>query len=232
VGLLEVGAQVQELIGMRFITTISLLFILTIGAWAQSFPMTDEAKKDPSFLAFRQNLQAIVKKRDWNELLKHVDPQITYTYGLGKPGPQGFKQFWTSESRNLWLELGTALNRGGKFSESKSFTAPYYTTSCWPKDKDEQAWAAVVGNDVPVYVAADKKSRELKGLSYQLVEVAPQEKFDPKWTKILLPKDYQNALKIESGYIESKNIGRLLDYHAEFVKKNGRWWLTTFAGGC
>lgn len=224
--------MLQEVARMRLINILVVLFILTVGAWAQSFPMTDEAKKDPSFLAFRQNLQSIIKKRDWNELLKHVDPQITYTYGLGKPGPQGFKEFWTSESRNLWPELSTAIDRGGKFNEDKSFTAPYYTTTLWPKDRDEQTWAAVVGNDVTIYVAADKKSRGLKGLSYQLIEVAPQDKFDPKWTKIVLPKDYQNALKFKWGFIESKNIGRLLDYHAEFSKKNGRWLLTAFTGGC
>ncbi len=216
---------------MRLITIISLLFILTVGAWAQSFPLTDEAKKDPSFLAFRKTLQSIVKKRDWNALLKHVDPQITYTYGLGKPGPQGFKEFWTTESRNLWPELGAALDRGGKF-ENDGFIAPYYTTSCWPKDKDELLWVAVVGNDVPIFVEPDKKSRELKGLSYCLVELAAMEKHNPNWVKIELPADYKNALKFRWGYIESKYVGRLLDYHAQFVKKNGRWMLTSFTGGC
>ena len=218
---------------LLFLLVAVALFIAP--AIAQSFPLHDDGVKDPSFQKFRQSLQKIVKNRDWKALSEALDPKIVYSYGIDKPGREGFLAFWKQPGRDLWSELGLILERGGRFDDKRQhFLAPYTYSCDWPKGKGEDC-ATLVGQQVPIYEKPDKSSRSFKPLSYYMVRIHQSQdpyKSDPKWTKIYLPSDYQNALKIEAGYVETKFVAQPTDYHADFQYKNGRWMLSEFTGGC
>lgn len=210
--------------------TLLLILALALAASAQSLPFQDEASKDPTLVKFRQSLQKAVAARDWKALTPLLAPDLTYTFGLGKPGPQGFREFWDRPGRDVWKELATVLRRGGAFDGPSTFWAPYWYRR-WPEDKPESEWAMLVGENVPFYLEPNLKSHQYKGPSWWLARVANQEKYDPKWAEIYLPAEYQNALKVERGFVERKHVAHLLDYRAQFEKKKGRWWLTTFVAG-
>src|SRR4051794_4851034 len=89
----------------------------------------DEGPKDPSFLAFRNQLIDAVKRRDHRFLLSHLDPHILTSplavlSGTGGRGIIRFKKQWhpdDSESE-LWPQLIKILALGGSF---KRGAAPY-----------------------------------------------------------------------------------------------------------
>ena len=54
----------------------------------------DEADKEPGFADFRGKLLAAVERRDVTFLVKHLDENITYSFGPDEPGPEGFMKAW------------------------------------------------------------------------------------------------------------------------------------------
>lgn len=210
--------------------SLFIVLALALAAGAQSLPFVEQSSQDPSLAAFRKSLQKAVAARDWKALTPLLAPDITYTFGLGKPGPKGFRAFWDRPDRNVWKELSTVLQRGGALDGPSSYWAPYYYRQ-WPEDKPESDWVVLAGEDVPLYPEPNLKSHQYRGPSWWLVKVARPEKYDPKWVEIYLPADYQNALKFERAFVERARVGHLLGYRAQFEKKGGRWLMTTFVAG-
>lgn len=204
-----------------------LLLALTLGTAVLAASLgvlepVDEAGKDPSFLAFRTKLLAVVQKRDVAGLKAIVDAKIDYSFGADPPGWAGFKKFFEPErpDSEFWGELAKVLSHGGAFMKDGGFQAPYYSAR-WPDDLDPFQNGAILGEDVKIRAQADPGAKPVAELSYNLVEVAEA---GPEWVKIKLP---QGGV----GYVARSDYGSPVDYRAFFEKTSGQWKMTTFIAG-
>ncbi len=194
----------------------------------------DEAKKDASFLAFREKLIAAVKKRDTKYLLGIVDRDIKLSFG-GDEGIEDFKRIWKISSPNskLWDELLTALTNGGRFDkEGKNtyFAAPY-SFNGFPDDLDVFEYQLIFGNNVNLRVKPDLQAKVIDRLSYNVVKVDYQNSVGDKkndgeylWLKV-------ETLGGKKGFVNAKFVRSPIDYRAIFEKKGGNWKMTAFIAG-
>jgi hypothetical protein len=195
-------------------------------------PPVDEASKDPSFVAFRDELRKIVRARDTKRLLAVVDPKIRASFGPDN-GIEGFRKMWKLDSGDsaLWLELGRVLELGGswqKASEGERFVAPYVFAN-WPESADAFESLAAVCPDTIVRESPDANAKAIARLQWHIVTIAkndPRRKGDRNsaWRRVVLPDERE-------GWVESNCLRGQLDYRAGFEKQNGKWRMTYFVAG-
>ena len=121
------------------------ILLLILCCFASAAPQeryllpVDDAKKDPSFFAFREKLIAAAERRDAAFILSILDPKIELSFG-GDAGIADFKRIWkiTSKASEFWNEFLPVIKNGGSFSgqgSERGFFAPY-TFSDFPEDLD------------------------------------------------------------------------------------------------
>ena len=183
----------------------------------------DEGSMNPGFLAFRNQLQAIVAKRDTAALLEILHPEIRASFGSDH-GIQAFKALWNLDAppSELWKELGTVLELGGTFSDPSTFTAPY-TFSRWPDEVDSFDYMAVVGTNVRIRTEPATESPILATVSYAILEVNLGAKPVDGWTAV--------KFNGSRGYVSSRYIRSPIDYRARFSFSEGRWRMIFFLAG-
>jgi hypothetical protein len=190
----------------------------------------DDARKDPSFARFRQDLLVALKRKDASFLLKIVDPNIRNGFG-GNDGIAAFKKDWRlSDPRSpFWETMTRTLSLGGSFQtegKDKTFWAPY-TYSNWPESRDAFEYAVVTDAQVAVRSQPTDKSPVLETLRYNFVrplDVTPAQGKPRPWTKVKTDSG-------KTGYIPTKSLRSSLDYRAGFTKINGNWRLVIFVAG-
>ena len=139
----------------------------------------DEAKSNPSFLAFRTRLVDAVKRKDAAFVLSVVDSQIRINFGDGG-GIAAFKKEWKNlgPSSRFWDEFGPVISNGGRFSKEAderdgTFWAPYVFDQ-FPPELDATEYAAIFGNNVNLREAPDLNSKVVTRLSYNIVRIEPE----------------------------------------------------------
>ena len=195
----------------------------------------DDAKKDPSFLAFRTALIAAAERRDANYIYSIVDRNIKLGFG-GEDGIGNFKKTWklTNKDSEFWAEFLTVIKNGGAFSEKgRLFTAPY-TFSSWPEDIDAFEYLAVFGNNVNLRDAPSKDGKVIGSLSYNIVRVdseksvmsnaARDEDRRFTWYKV-------TTLGGKEGFVSADFVRNSIDLRAGFEKVRGKWRMTFFLAG-
>src|ERR1041384_1016151 len=137
---------------------IFFLFILTAAISSTSFAQeryvkpADEAKKDPSFFAFREKLIAAAKKKDSKYLLSIVDPDIKNGFG-GDDGIKEFTSRWDfggPDNDDFWDEFLPVITNGGSFLKTNGnsiFFAPY-VFNAFPEDLDVFKYRVITGKNV------------------------------------------------------------------------------------
>lgn len=208
----------------------ALLTVPGLAAPPRLVPM-DEARKDSAFLAFRDRLSAIVRKKDADALLALVDPDIEYTFGIGSgPGRSGFKKEWKLDGKSqsdLWPLLRQVLDLGGSFQEDgRAFEAPY-VFSCWPEQYDSFTHGAITTSDAALRAKPGVVGKPLATLSYTVVQVVDGErvaKDGRKWVKVAVPGGPQ-------GYVDAQHFRSPIDYRARFERRGGDWRMTSFVSG-
>lgn len=204
--------------------SIPLLFVLALAVAAPLGVLkpVDQAARDPSFLAFRNDLLTVVKKKDVPGLKAVVGEKIEYSFGAEEPGWKGFKQHYEPEvpTSELWPELYKVLTHGGSFGKDGGFQAPYYSSN-WPENLDPYRHGAILGEHVNIRAEADPGSKVVTMLSYNLVEAVD---VGPEFVKIKLPQG-------GTGYVSQQFFGHPVGYRAFFQKKGGAWKMTTFIAG-
>jgi hypothetical protein len=214
-----------------------LTFILILAAAAAAFAQerfvkpVDEANRDASFAAFRDQLIKAVEARDGAFVVSVVDPKILLGYG-GENGIANFKKTWRPERRNslLWEELLPVLKNGGKFS-NREFQAPY-VFSAWPEDLGSFDYQAIFGSDVNLREAPSTDARVVTRLSYNVVEVDFEKSVAKKggvengyeWLSV-------KTLGGKRGFVKSEYVRSPIGYRAGFAKKGGKWKMTFFLAG-
>ncbi|GMV99300.1 MAG: hypothetical protein AMXMBFR84_04390 [Candidatus Hydrogenedentota bacterium] len=197
----------------------------------------DEGPADKSFAAFRDSLSKVIDKRNVDELLKAVDPDIKCGFG-GDDGVIAFVQTWELKTEpaksRIWQELREVLRLGGAFMDfdgDKLFIAPYTHTE-FPGELEPYEFGLVTGAGVRIRSEPGSKSKEVAKVSYAAVrfldDAEPKEESIGDetfpWRKVALADGTQ-------GYIWGKYVRSPIDFRAGFSKKSGEWRMTFFVAG-
>jgi hypothetical protein len=193
---------------------------------------------DPSFLKFRERLIDAVERRDGEEIVRHLSPDVMNSFG-GKGGIDEFREKWTLErdGSEFRKEFGEAIGLGGAFMDEKRsvFCAPYVAAN-WrtvapqlEKYDAETVFAAVIVPDAQLQSKPDENSQAFAKLSHDVVKIN-----DPKAYWAARHQDAFIAVtQIEgkSGYIRRRQLRTPVEYSACFENKNGSWQITKFTAG-
>lgn len=212
----------------------SLLFFVAafnISAQERFVLPVDEAKKDSSFVAFRQKLIEAVKKRDQKFIIGILDRNIRNNFG-GDGGIDEFKEIWKIDSPKsaFWDEMLTIITNGGVFFDKSTFIAPFSTEN-FPRDLDAFEHQIIFGNNVNLRFEPKSSSKLIAQLSYNVVKVD----FDNS-VKRKASEDKYLWLKVETlggkkGFVNAKFVRSPIEYRAIFEKTNGKWRLGAFISG-
>ena len=188
-------------------------------------PPVDEATRVPSFYEFRNRLKGIVKDKNADLLLSHVDEKIQFNFGAGGEGRRNFEKEWKLEKNakasKVWRELAKVLTAGAIFHNEKNFTVPYYTDK-WPGELDPFEFGLVLGERVDVRKAPEVDSPRVKEVSYLVVKRVGDAK--KGWSEVELPTG-------EKGFVPEVKLRSAVGYRAEFQLKKDRWMMTIFVAG-
>lgn len=209
-----------------------LLLALLLGASPASakftevkIPPVDEATRVPSFYEFRDRLKGIVKAKNVEQLLSHVDEKIQFNFGAGGEGRRNFEKEWklgsNAKASKLWRELAKVLVAGAIYHNDKNFTVPYYVDK-WPGELDPFEFNLVVGERVDVRKAPEADAPRVKEVSYLVVK--PKGKAKKGWQEVELPSG-------ETGFVPELKLRSSIGYRAEFHFKKDRWMMTSFVAG-
>jgi len=207
-----------------------LLVSLSCPAMAQVgklYPI-DEGPKDPSFQAFRDKLIEAAKNRDMKFVLSILDPKIQNSFG-GDGGVEEFKKQWKpgNSDSELWNVLLKILSMGGSLSENE-FCAPYVSCKFPELDLDPFEHSVIIGEQVRVREQPSLTSPIIASLSYDIVvSTAP---FN------LIKEDGRSWIAIKlsngkTGFVSDQFIRNPIDYRALFMKKGGKWRMTSLVPG-
>jgi hypothetical protein len=185
----------------------------------------DEATSDPSLVAFRDELLAAVRRRDADAVVALADPKIRTSFG-GGGGAADFKR--NLAQPGVWEDFELLLTQGGKFvgeGAGRSFWAPY-VYSAWPDAHDAFASLAITGEKVPLYESADKNSRVIATLSYDIVQRAGDTGRDiDEWQNVKTADGH-------TGWVEARSVRSPVGYRAGFLKnKEGKWQINALVAG-
>lgn len=220
-----------------------VLSLLLISGLAQASPFSeafeplkivDRAPEKADFAQFRSKLLKVVQERDSVALKNYLGERIQYSFGLARPGIAGFYGVWKPANRDseLWKHLEVVLKNGGSFDNRGLFTAPSWYAN-WPADRDEMEWGVVAEPSVTVYSQPRSDSQTLPEIGPCWVHLNQNSvnQENRNFTCIDLPKAMQNPYKVESAFVPSEKVHRLLDYRAVFAKRQGRWQMISFLAG-
>jgi len=181
----------------------------------------DEATKDPSLVAFREELLAAVRKHDAEAVVALSDPKIRTSFG-GGGGAQSLKR--NLEQPGVWEDLERILTEGGSF-QGESFWAPY-VYSAWPDAHDAFASLAITGENVALRESPDANASVVATLSYDIVQRAGDVGRDPG--------TWQNVKTADgrTGWVESRFVRSPVGYRAGFLENSeGKWRMNALVAG-
>ena len=202
-------------------------------------PFVDQASSDLSFVAFRNRLSGIIKRRDKAGLLAALDPKITVSFG-GDVGKRDFVKYWELDSKRtrVWEELGRVVSNGGYMTVTgpiSTFTAPYsfdgFPGSC-PIELDNFVHQIVFGKDVALRREPSLESEVITRLSYNVVTIVGDKTVTIETGEHTVAEWYYvKTLGGLEGYMSVKFVRSPLDYRAIFQKRNNRWSMVSFVAG-
>jgi hypothetical protein len=213
-----------------------LFFVIALAASAQTSELTerlkpwDEAAKDASFLKFRNELKAVIARKDAVSLMKNVAPNVTNSFGGGW-GAADFNKSWkpSDPKSPVWRALSIVVELGGNFDNKSTFSAPY-VYSAWPDDADPYNYVAVVAPNAVLRAAPKSGAAIVRALDHDLLEVL---KSAGKMQHETGPNDWDEVkdAKGKRGFVLASDVRSPVDYRAIFEKRNGKWVIATFIAG-
>ncbi len=209
---------------LRAVLFTALALISNLADAQLELRPVDEAASHPDFLAFRNELKAVVERRDSAALLATVHKDIKNSFG-GDDGIVEFKEAWKIESREsiLWDELHKVLSLGGSFDAEGAFIAPY-VFSRWPEGLDGFEYVAVTGSNVRVRIAPAPAAPIVDTVSHLLLKRNGPATEHADWVSVTLQGG-------RTGYINRRYVRSPIDYRAIFKKIDGRWRMTMLVAG-
>lgn len=181
----------------------------------------DEAASRPDFLRYREQLQMAVEQREIDVVIEAADPGIRL--GFDASGGAATLRKRLADRPELWDELRVVLARGGRFSSSSSFAAPYVFAS-WPERFDAFECAAVTGTNVRLRSAARLDAPIAASVSHSIVRLMEPAAPGQLWSRVQLGDG-------RTGYMWHAYVRSSTDYRALFNLIDSRWRMTAFVAG-
>jgi hypothetical protein len=181
----------------------------------------DEAANQPDFFTFRARLLTALAQRDEAAVLAAADPGIRLAFD-DSVGIEILRKALRDPQSTIWGDLATTLALGGTFESPTSFTAPY-VTAAWSDDFDAFQCAAVLGDRVRVRRTAAADSAVVASVSYEIVQLLPEERTDA-----VVQVRLANGVR---GFISAPFLRSAVDHRAIFDRKGGQWRMVAFVAG-
>ncbi|HEV7765239.1 MAG TPA: SH3 domain-containing protein [Thermoanaerobaculia bacterium] len=179
----------------------------------------DEAGKDPSLVAFREELLAAVRSRNADAVIELSDPKIRTSFGDGG----GSAALRTALKPGVWENFELLLSQGGSF-QGESFWAPY-VYSAWPDAHDAFTSLAITGENIPLRESRDAGSRVIATLSRDIVQRAGEPGDQGEWQQVKTADGH-------TGWVEARYVSSPVGYRAGFLKnKEGKWQMNALVAG-
>ena len=199
-----------------------------------TLPPVDEAKSDPTLMAFRTRVLNALMTTDARFLAQHSAPELgmdvsQWTALNPKEGPDPF-----------YTELIRAVRLGGSFTTTrgsqegrKEFCAPY-VYSAFPADypplpgdeinNEGHPWA-ITGRNVPVRRRPSSTAAvitRLRHFELVLPTTLASPVDNPRWYQITTPDS-------KVGWVRAEDILDPADQHVCFAKVDGNWKISVIA---
>lgn len=190
-----------------------------------------DARADATFDKFRNDLLAIIAKKDAAALLAIVADDIRISFGDSN-GKEAFTAFWepVNPDSPIWPALDLVVKNGGVFETPTQFVAPY-VYAIWPEDRDAFEYVAVTTPSALLRVEPNGGSAVVTKLNYDIVQT-----LEPAALKSQHNCTETDWLKVKTkagdeGYVLCSEVRSSVDYRAFFEKKGDAWMLTTLVSG-
>ncbi len=221
----------------RSLTFLFLITALTLTCFAQEryVKFVDEAKKDPSFFAFREKLIAAAKKKDSKYLLSIVATDIKNGFG-GEDGINEFKSRWDfggPDNGDFWVEFLPVIMNGGSFTKDGKntiFFAPY-VFQAFPEDLDVFKHRVVIGKNVNLRKDGSANAPVVAALSYNIVKVDEENSIEGRGKDGVMDWYAVETLGGKKGFVKAEYVRSPVDFRAGFEKIKGEWKMTIFIAG-
>ena len=189
----------------------------------------DQCAKDPTFVTYRQALQAAVTAKNFDQLKPLIDPAIKLDFGGGASVEEFGKRLSEGDgsvrdSGPQWddlaevLTLGCALDATGMVA-----TMPYAFANLG--DRDAFATMLPRRDGINLYETADAKGKVVKKLGWDVLTMAGPAN----------AKDAFVAVKLDdgtAGFVARTDARSALGYRALSNKgSDGKWLMTAFIAG-
>ncbi len=198
--------------------TLLLIPLLLTLAGPKLMPV-DEAPKDPSLVAFRNELLDAVRRRDVDAIVALSDPEIRTSVGERDPGGVARLRLLLRHDQVL-EDFEQLLTQGGKFRNG-DFLAPYVSVA-WPDSHRPFPYIAVTGENIPLRDFPDVNAPVLATLSYDIVE---RKEKKGEWQQVKTADGH-------TGWVEASAVrSAMLDFRAQFTKADGRWKMIALVSG-
>jgi hypothetical protein len=200
-------------------------------------PLVDEGGKDPTWIAFRNNLLAALRRGDRAALINVIDRNIVN--GLEAPrGVAEFRKLWELDSKSdrVLHDLSASLNLGSAWHQPdpknknvRVLCAPYVPIK-WPLDDvDPYDSGAIVVKEALIKSNPSHASQTLGTLSFDIVAVRDWEVADAenqlkqRWVKV--------NHRGRDGYVPEEHIRSAIEHRACFAKTGGTWRMVEYVVG-
>jgi hypothetical protein len=209
----------------RAVIAACLAIVACASCLAEQLPPRDEAKKDPTLVAFRNRLLQAIAQKDTHYIESILSPRVEYALG-GGVGKADFESQWNFKSKtsNAWNVLQQCVQRGGYFEndeKGRQFVAPYAAFDNIIYSDEGLETALITTADEPIYAQPDSKSKVVARLHYEFVVLPDDSKNTPaSWTAIKFGK--------QRGFVRSAALIKQTDPYVTFKKIRGKWTLTWF----
>lgn len=203
----------------------------------RKLPHVDEGASDPTWVAFRNNLLAALRRGDRATLISIVDRNIVN--GLEAPrGIAEFRRLWEIDTKSdrVLRDLSASLNLGSAWHQPdpknktpRVLCAPYVPIK-WPlHDVDPYDSGAIVVKDALIKGSPSHAAETLGTLSFDIVavrdwEVADAESRLPqRWVKV--------NHRGRDGYVPEEHIRSAIEHRACFAKAGNTWRMVEYVVG-
>jgi hypothetical protein len=197
----------------------------------------DEGASDPTWVAFRNNLLAALRRGDRATLINIIDRNIVN--GLEAPrGVTEFRKLWEIDTGNdrvlrglsASLNLGSAWHQQNQENKAARVLCAPYVPIKWPlNDVDPYDNGAIVVKDALIKGSPSHASETLGTLSFDIVGVRDWEVAD---AESRLP---QRWIKVNhrgrDGYVPEEHIRSAIEHRACFAKSGNTWRMVEYVVG-
>lgn len=207
------------------LAVITVILMLACAARAASTAArllpVDEARKDESFAAFREQLISALIRHDRVFVRAMLDANVKVSFGPENGATEFERQWKLDDPQSAFWETLLRVLKMGATKHGDGFVAPY-VFSKWPQEYDPFEHAAVIERDLPLLSEPRDGSAVVTRLSYDIVRVTGYG--ESEWVKV-------GTVDGKTGFVPAAAVYSPVDYRAFFEQRDGQWRMTMFLAG-